>query len=224
MVSPLTLHASCISQGRIVTHFMCIMHKFVSSISLKINASDASCSTSTFPAWIKSNACFPVQDLPNKLEEWYLLGLITLLFSGTCEFLVQPASPARNLLPFLFFTMAYPCEEGMRGMPISAHFLTVAFVRAIFYDENYENKFSCFFQMSHILSSLVCSLLLSILLFRFKPSLSPQMVCCEIVSLVIDIATFKIFKLQYCRFQKLHNIIPSLHKHKAPYIKIPQTQ
>ena len=111
--------------------------------------------------------------------------------------------PMWGVFPFpLFFTTAFPWEDGTRGMPIITCLHTVAFVRAIFCDKKYSK-----INLSHILqivfmffSILVCSLLLSTLVFRFKPSLSPQMVCCEIISLVIDVSMFQIFKLQCCRF------------------------
>ena len=80
-----------------------------------------------------------------------------------------------------------------------ALFLTVAFVHAIFCDGKYlkETSFACF-KLSLVASSSIFSLLWvrlhsvswGISIFRLSGSL--QMVCCDTVSLVIDVSMFQI--------------------------------
>ena len=161
IISPLILWASCISQGRIVTHLACIMHKFVSSISQMIYASATSCNANTIPAWIKWYACSfckisqtswrnGIFGISSSVIFWYqwishraCVPSLNLLPFTDLEvawglILSNCLIPMQGIFPFpLFFMTAFPLEEGTRGIPIIAHFYIVAFVHAIFCNEKY---------------------------------------------------------------------------------------
>ena len=103
--------------------------------------------------------------------------------------------------------------------PIMGLFLTVAFVWVIFLWWKVLKKTSlALFSLFCIFSSSACSLLYSISLVSSRLSLSPQIFCCEIISLVIDVSMFQI--LSY-NVSGLGYTITLSGLHKAPCIEIP---
>ena len=143
--------------------------------------------------------------------------LLPCVLPGFAFIFSSHLTPIHGFLPFTPLGVL-PCIDVTKGKPIVSHLQTVALVLTIFCDKKYLKSISlALLNWFGFCSNLICSLLVSI--SAFKPSLSPQIVCCEIVSLMIDISILLIFKLQCCRFSHCQKVMICMLK--VLYIEIP---